>query len=144
MIKWGPSLLLACGCVGGSGSAPLPAAGSVESFAEWAQPVFAARCANPSCHGNAERPLSLYAVHRHRMNRDEVYLDAPLNDEELEHNLVQASLFVVDIDEPSQSLLLTKPLGDHAGVSVFIDSADYDYLRLHAWIETVLEAGGVP
>jgi hypothetical protein len=78
------------------------------------------------------------------MRKDDVFLDAPLFGEELEHNLLQASLFLAEVDQPSHSLLLSKPLSGHAGVEVFGDTADYDYRRLHAWIDGVLEEGDAP
>lgn len=144
MTRWAPPLVLLGACVAGAGTEPWPAAGSVAVFAEEAQPVLAARCANPSCHGTAARPLSLYAVHRHRLDEDDDFLDAPLSDEELAHNLRQVSRFLVGVDEAARSLLLTKPLSGHAGVEVFHDARDHDYRRLHAWIESVLAEGGAP
>ncbi len=143
MSRWATLLLLG-GCVPGTETEPLPLAGSVEAYADRAQPVFAARCANPSCHGSAERPFSVYAVHRRRLDGADVYLDTPLSDAELRHNLLQASVFLQGVGDASQSMLITKPLGGHAGVQVFVDTADYDYRQLHAWIEAVLEEGDIP
>lgn len=141
---------LAAGCVDPDATEPLPQAGRLDAFIEQAQPVFAARCSNPSCHGAPERPLSLYAVHRYRMDPAKVYADEPLGEDELRHNFLQASIFLHDVREASRSLLLTKPLAvraggtSHADVDVFLDTYDYDYQRLHAWIEAALAEGDGP
>lgn len=143
MTRWTPCLLLlASACTLGGEPEDFPVSGDVVAFAEQAQPVFAARCASPSCHGSVERPLSLYAVHRFRIDPADANLDAPLSDEELHYNLLRASAFLLDIDHASQSLLLTKPLAHHAGVEVFVDDADYDCRRLRSWIEGALQERG--
>ncbi len=144
------SLVLAGACVDAGDTEPLPIAGGLDAFLELAQPVLAARCANPSCHGNADRPLAVYAVHRHRMDPRDVYVDTPLSDEELRHNFVQASVFLLGVRDASQCPLLTRPLAveaggsGHASVAIFAGTADYDYQRLHAWIEATLDEGGSP
>ncbi|MCC6999967.1 MAG: hypothetical protein IT370_35540 [Deltaproteobacteria bacterium] len=138
-------LLAVAGCVGAEPEAqPLPVVGGVAAFVVTAQPVLTARCANPSCHGNAARPLSLFAVHRHRMDSADTFLDAPLTGAEERHNFLQASAFLLGVDRAAHSLLLTQPLavragGDgHAGVEVFADTEDFDYRRLRAWAATAL------
>ena len=145
-MRWVVMNLLWLGaCVDSDGTEALPVFGSLAAFAERAQPVFEARCANPSCHGSADRPLSVYAVHRHRLDRADVYLDAPLTEDELRHNHLQASIFLVGLDDASRSLLLTKPLSGHAGVEVFAEPSDYDCQRLRAWIDSAIaEHGGSP
>jgi hypothetical protein len=142
------TLFLLSGCVGSEDLESLPLGGGLESFGAQAQPALATRCANPSCHGSAERPLSLFATHRYRQIPEQVYVDAPLTEDELRHNFLQAAAFALDCAEASQCLLLTKPLdvaaggSGHANIKVFMDTSDYDYQRLRSWIELAL-AGGV-
>lgn len=144
------AFLLLSGCVGSEDVEPLPLGGGLEGFATRAQPVLAARCANPSCHGSAERPLSLFATHRYRRSAERVYMDEPLTEEELRHNFLQAAAFSLDCAEASQCLLLTKPLAvdaggsGHANIEVFLDTSDYDYQRLRSWIELALEGSVSP
>lgn len=136
--------LLLGGCIDAAQEVEAFPAGGREGFIAQAQPVLGARCANPSCHGNASRPLSIYAVQRHRKNPDHVFLDAPLAEEELTHNFFQASAFLLGISHADESRLLSKPLAGHAGVAVFSDKADHDYQRLRAWIEAALADGATP
>ena len=119
----------------------------VATFVQEVQPVFAKRCANPSCHGSGRRPLEVFAVHTHRLDPAHVYLDAPLTETELERNYHRASAFVLEIDRPEQSLLLLKPLARaaggarHGGDAVFSDRESAEYQALERWIETHLTAG---
>jgi hypothetical protein len=137
-------LLGTIGCIAGTEIEPLPQAGDFEQFVDLAQPILAARCANPSCHSDPDRPLFLYATHRRRLDPADTYLDTPLSDDELTHNHLRASLFVEGLEDGSESLLLRKPLAvaeggvHHAGITVFLDASDYGYRTLHAWIETAL------
>lgn len=138
-------LILAGACRGPAPElAPLPRFGTTASFVERAQPVLVAGCANPSCHGNAERPLSLFAVHRYRLEPADTWVDAPLTAAEEQHNFLQCSAFLLGLDTPEHSQLLTKPLAvraggsGHSGVEVFVDREDYDYRRLLWWVETAL------
>lgn len=137
-MRWLALLLLSCGaCINGSDMQALPN-DQLEPFAELAQPVLETRCANPSCHGNGERPLAVFAVHRYRMDESSTFVDAPLTEEELRLNLLRAALFTVDLEHASDSMLLVKPRSRHADVDVFTDDADFDYRRLHGWIETAM------
>lgn len=135
---------LACGCVTGEETVALQRAGALAAFVEQAEPVLETRCANPSCHGNDERPLSLFAPHRHRLDEADVFLDAPLTGDELRHNFLQAQVLIGDVRSAAHSPLLREPLAaraggmSHAGVEVFVDTADYDYRRLHAWVAHAL------
>lgn len=136
--------LLGVRCVGAPRE-ELPGGGSVEAFTEQAQPVLAERCANPSCHGNVSRPLSLYAPRRHRVDPGDVYLDAPLTAEELEHDFRQASVFVAEAPSADESLLLVKPRSaEHGDGLVFLDPVEYDLRRLRAWVRAAHAAGVTP
>jgi hypothetical protein len=125
---------------------PWPALGGVEPFAELAQPVLAERCANPSCHGNPDRPLAVFAVHRYRLDPDATFLDAPLTAEELERNFVRAAAFLLEVDAAEDSALLAKALAREAGGSghdhgaVFTDRAEHDYVQLLDWATLALDA----
>ncbi|MEB2324747.1 MAG: hypothetical protein OZ921_19685 [Sorangiineae bacterium] len=131
-------------------SEPWPSFGTLDEFVTQAQPVLAARCSNPSCHGNPDRPLSVFAVHRYRLNAADTFLDAPLTREEQELNFARASAFLLEVGDASHSLLLAKPLAARAGgaghdaVEVFGDREDYDYRRLRGWVEQALAAREAP
>lgn len=144
MRSLGIAVVALSGCLGETTPTALPMAGGVESFATDAQPILGPRCANPSCHGNLERPLSLYEVHRHRREPADRYGDRPLTSVELEHNLTRAASFIIDGDRPRDVLLLTKPLGGHAGTAVFAATTDHDYLRLLAWVERARDEAEAP
>lgn len=119
--------------------------GTWDLFVSQAEPVLAERCANPSCHGNDARPLSLFATHRHRLAPEERFLDTPLSEEELTRNYWRAAAFVVGLTDPGECQLLTRPSTEHAGVRVFADESDYDYERLSEWVEaSALAAGSAP
>lgn len=124
-------------CVDPGATEPLPEADYV-LFAESVQPVLANRCANPACHGTPLRRLEVYALHRHRLDPGNVFLDAPLTDDELWLGYQHARGFLLDIDSPDACLLLRKPLAggaEHAGGAVFEDDRDFEYQLLRRWIE---------
>jgi hypothetical protein len=134
-----PLLLSIGGCDADAGGVDAwPRFGGLDAFEEQAQPVLSLRCANPSCHGRPERPLALFAVHRHRLDPADTFVDEPLTEEELRRNFLQTTAFLLDVTEPGESLLLVKPRSEHAGVIVFGDVADYDHVRLREWIESAL------
>ncbi len=121
-----------------------PDFGGLDAFVAEAQPVLAGRCANPSCHGDPARPLALYAVHRHRLDPADTYLDAPLDEAELAHNFRQTGAFLLEVTAAEASLLLTKPLSVASGGSghtfgaVFADTDDDGYRTLRAWARAAL------
>lgn len=132
------------GCLGSPEPVAIPTFGGVGPFEQTAQPVLVERCANPSCHGNAGRPLSLYGVRRHRKDARDNFAETPLTSEETAHNHAQASAFLLGVDRASDSLLLKKPLGDaHAGGAVFEDETEEAYVRLRAWCEAAVAARGI-
>lgn len=136
--------LLCSTCVGAPRE-ELPSTGAMSAFVEQAQPVLAERCANPSCHGNGARPLSIFAPRRHRAAPADIYLDKPLTEDELEHNYYQAAVFVADAPAPEESLLLVKPRSsDHGDGLVFLDPVEYDLRRLRAWVHAAHAAGVAP
>jgi len=117
----------------------------LDDFALRAQPVLAARCATPSCHGRADRPLALYAPGLHRRDPRDLHRELPLDQAELRLNLVRVMAFVSP--EVGRCELLTKPLADaaggipHAGGTQFADTSDWDYRALRDWVHDCFTAG---
>ncbi len=116
-----------------------------EQFELTVQPLLEERCSNPTCHGNTERALSLYAVHQHRLDPDHVYMDAPLTDEELRHNRLRASAFLIGLSDVEESELLRKPLAtdaggvNHKGETQVPDTETFGYRALRDWATRATE-----
>ncbi len=134
------ALLALGGCAGFDGVEPL-AEPDFEYFVDNVQPILSSRCANPSCHGESTRPLEVFAVHAHRLEPTDVFLDEPLTEEELWMNYLRASGFVAVDGPASDSLILLKPLapeaggGAHHGGTQFMDADCAGYRTLETWIE---------
>ena len=135
--------LLLAGCVEPVDPDALPAA-DYDLFVTTVQPVFVTRCANPSCHGSADRPLALYAEWQFRIDRADLWSPPPLDDDELQRNFDRARAFLVGLQAPEDSQLLRRPLdpaaggADHAGGVQFGDATDADYQAIHDWIAHAL------
>jgi len=138
------------GCVTGPGGSPAVTSPDLEQFVAEVQPVFASSCANATCHGDPARPLEIYAVHNHRLDPDDVYLDADLSEDELWLNYVGARTFIdelrwLDGADADDSALLTKPLdpaaggAEHTGGVQFFDAGERDYAIIRAWIADALQ-----
>lgn len=110
------------------------------------QPVLASSCAFTACHGNEERPLTLYAEQRFRLGVPWEFFGVPLTEEELAANLRTVRGFVArDSTEPD--LLSEKPLDTRAGGlfhrgrdlygddDVFLSQDDVRYRALRAFID---------
>lgn len=116
-----------------------------QRFVAEIQPILADRCANPTCHGRPERPLSLYAPGQFRADPARTHSGEPLTAEELEHNYTLACIFSSEAAWPEDSALVRKPLGEHAGVhhgggAVFEGTGDRHYRIVLGWIH----GGGAP
>lgn len=128
---------LGCGTDDG-GHVPM-VIGDPDVFQQDVQPLFDARCASPSCHAGADRPLELYAPLRHRLDPDLLYEDGPLSPEELQLNQMRASCFIGDLDHGST--LAKKPLPPdqgglkHAAGLIFENADDPEYLPLKDWVD---------
>ncbi len=116
-----------------------------EVFVDAVQPVLVDRCSNPSCHGNAQRPLSLYAPQAHRLRPEDTFSDRPLSPEEKRANYDRARSFAVDVG--GGPLLLTKPLAEDAGgvrhlqgEALFFSVDERDYRAIEAWLSEPQEA----
>lgn len=109
-------------------------------FAEAVQPVLAARCGNPSCHGRTARPFAIYSQRNWRLDPARTHLDEPLTETELRHNYDTSCVFASEAASPAEALLVLKPLAETAGVAhgggvIFDGTSDRDYLTLLRWIE---------
>ena len=103
--------------------------------------MLAAGCASPSCHGDATRPLEVFALGRHRLAPIEVHDTLPLSTEERRRNFERACGFLVDLDVPDDSALLSEPLAPatgHAGGVVFEDETADGYVVIEGWIADAL------
>jgi hypothetical protein len=104
------------------------------------QPVLAARCGNPSCHGRPDRPFSIYSPLQWRADPARTYLREPLSEAELVANHAVACVLVTGAAAPEEALLLRKALGDaagtyHGGGAAFDGPTDRDYRTVLGWIE---------
>lgn len=131
-------MILLVACVTGPGSIELPEADTAEFYAT-VEPELGASCANPSCHGSVDRPFEVYAVHYHRADPDDTYVDAELSEEEHQLNFDRARAFLAPSD-PAQSLLLLKPLDPAEGglvhgeeLVVYLDRSDPGWIALADW-----------
>lgn len=111
----------------------------VDAFEADVQPILAARCGNPSCHGRPDRPFAVYSALQWRADPARTHLPEPLTGDELAHNYTAACVFVSEAEHPDDALLLRKPLADaagtyHGGGAVFDGTADDDYRTVRAWV----------
>jgi len=139
--------LLGCGCSDPEGGTIPLRSLDRDAFVTVVQPILAERCSNPSCHGRSDRPFSIYAAMRFRLDPARRYLDEPLWPSELEHNYLACVIFSTEADQPSDALLLAKPLAAkryHGGGTVFDSDDDPDYRRILEWIATDDPQGNVP
>lgn len=116
-------------------------------FVDTVQPILAERCANPSCHGRPERPLSIFAPLRFRSDDSRRYLDEPLARNEIDHNYMACVVFSTEAAQASEALLIAKPLAEiryHGGGAIFDSTDDPDYQRMLEWIADGPNAGDEP
>lgn len=108
-------------------------------FEREVQPMLAARCASPTCHGRPERALSVFAPGRWRSDAESVHLPGPLTEAELDHNYRASSALAADPAPGDAALLARKPLAGgglyHGGGALFDGPTDRDYLALRAWMD---------
>jgi hypothetical protein len=143
MVKLG-LLLLVAGCAVDN-PPTAPAALDRDYFRCNVQPVLAARCAFPACHGTRTRPLALYAPGRERYQVGWDRPTEPITETELAANFAVASGFTTTM-ATGEPWLLAKPLSPSAGgyyhrgsdlfgsEDVFLTTTDTGYQRLAAWI----------
>jgi hypothetical protein len=127
-------------------NAPAPAASLDREFFRCnVQPVLAARCAFPACHGSVRRPLSIYAPGRERYQVGWDQPTAAITQYELDANFGIASGFTTTT-ATGDAWLLIKPLATSAGgyyhrgadlfgsEDVFVTKQDAGYQILANWI----------
>ena len=136
------------GCIDDSGDPlPLPDA-DLEVFVDEVQPVLAQDCSKDSCHGDPGRPLGLYAVGAARIEAQLEDTEEDLTQEELSANHTRARGFLVGIEGPEHSLLVTKPLPVADGGTVhdpgpvFESDVDHRYVVMLDWVALAFEDGG--
>jgi hypothetical protein len=125
---------------------PAPAASlDTEYFRCAVQPVLAARCAFPACHGSARRPLSIFAPGRMRYQVGWDRPTEPITQVELDTNFGVASGFTTTT-ATGEPWLLAKPLATSSGgyyhrgsdlfgtEDVFLATDDPGYQILDGWI----------
>lgn len=140
------ALLLAIASCAGALDEPAPQTRfDRELFRCAVQPVLAARCAFPACHGDARRPLSLFAPGRMRYAVGWDRPTEPLTDAELATNFTVASGFATS-SATGTAWLLAKPLAAEGGGyfhrgaelyaagDVFASTDDAGYQLLARWI----------
>jgi hypothetical protein len=115
-----------------------PRSGTLADFGAHVQPVLSGGCASLDCHGDAGRPLRLYA-------RDGLRLAADLRghdptEDELVANMDAIAGLGVGRSRIEDDLLLLKPLSvaaggvHHVGGDLWADQSDPAYRCLHAWL----------
>ena len=144
MVKHALSLLLVVGCAvenPPAQSGPLDR----EYFRCNVQPVLAARCAFPACHGTRVRPLAIFAPGRERLRVTWDRPTEPVTQEELDANFRLVSGFTTP-DATGEPWLLSKPLATSAGgyyhrgadlfgtEDVFMTKEDAGYQLLENWL----------
>ena len=143
---WSLATCLLASCVSEPASEPLPQ-GDLTQFSASVQPVLAARCADPTCHGRDDRPLAVYATRRFRMDPDRVFLEEPIDAEETAANARSVASFMID-SGADDCLVLRKPLAEteggahHLGGEIFSTRDDREYRALRAWLESLVRSGG--
>jgi len=134
------ALLVLVGCA--VDNAPDGVALDREFFRCNVQPVLAARCAFPACHGSVRRPLSIYAPGRERYQVGWDQPSTPITEFELDANFGIASGFATTT-ATGEPWLLAKPLTGgyyHRGAdlygseNVFLSTSDPGYQILASWI----------
>ena len=108
-----------------------------ESYARDVQPIFEARCATLDCHGDAGRPLRLYAETGLRARDD--LRDLPMTEDELLANV--RSVEAIDPDSPfAEGLMVLKPLAEasggmaHEGGDIWLDREESQARCVVAWL----------
>lgn len=117
---------------------PVPALDRA-TYADVVQPILERGCSNPSsCHGRADRPLSIYAPRAYRAEPGAVFTDPPLTSDELDSNFDRTRGFAIDNGGGPE--LLSKPLAEgaggarHEGGDVFQSMDDREYRAIQDWI----------
>jgi len=134
-------LLVACGY-----DEPQPtalASGTVADFSRYIQPLLQAGCASLDCHGDAGRPLRLYA--RNGLREDIALRGQDASESELEANMSAIAWLDPEAAQLEDHLLLLKPLAvgaggmHHIGGDLWSDQSTDLYRCFHAWLRNGLQ-----
>jgi hypothetical protein len=138
------ALLVVAGCAIDNPPATAPVLDR-ELFRCTVQPVLAARCAFPACHGTRTRPLAIFAPGRERLEVGWDRPTEPVTPAELDANFQLVSGFTTTT-ATGEPWLLAKPLAPAAGgyyhraadlfgsEDVFLTKDDAGYQLLASWI----------
>ena len=144
MVKHAFALLLVVGCAVDNPPTQIGALDR-EYFRCNVQPVLAARCAFPACHGTRVRPLAIFAPGRERLRVSWDRPTEPVTQDELDANFRLVTGFTT-LESTGQPWLLSKPLSTAAGgyyhrgadlygtEDVFMTKDDAGYQLLEKWI----------
>lgn len=140
--------LVACPVLGAC-SGPAPGVASarsldVDAYRTDVHAVLEPRCATLDCHGDAGRPMRLYAETGLRRTAELRLSDAPLSDEEGLLNV--EAIAGVDPEVPvDESRVLLKPLAPsaggmhHRGRAIWLTRDDDAYVCVSAWLAGTLD-----
>lgn len=124
--------------------------GDLAFFEAEVTPHLSERCASGGCHGDPERPLSLYAPGAHRQDAARLHLDEPLSPAEVLANARRVRAFALT-ERARDSLMVKKPLAPgagglwHGGGDVFLDDRDAACAALVQWLDAPIALdGGAP
>ena len=115
-------------------------------FVEAVYPLLLRDCSFAACHGANERFLQIYGPGRNRLDPD-THQDDPMLLEEVMYSYDRARSMLGTAANPSDSLLLRKPLeiaaggqshrgADALGRNVFLSRSSDGYSTLHHWAGT--------
>ncbi|MFZ5480936.1 MAG: hypothetical protein ACOZNI_29515 [Myxococcota bacterium] len=128
-------IALLAACVAGPGEGELVPVDTGAFFAE-VEPVLGERCANPACHGSADRPLEVYAEHRHRLDTGDAWRDLPLTPDEHAANLLRARGFAGPPYAIARKGLAPEAGGmGHGGGAIWLSADEPEYAAILAWAE---------
>jgi hypothetical protein len=138
------ALLLGCSQGGGLD----PSDRDYVTFRTEVMPVLLRDCGFHACHGSSARFFRVWGKGRVRLDPlTPTYADPVRPNDEYDYS-IQSALSMVDFDNPTQSLLLRKPLAieaggsDHGGAdkygrNVYRTVNDKGYLSLTKWVVTL-------
>ncbi len=121
--------------------------GDAAMFAAQAEPVLERRCADASCHADADRAFALYSPGRRRADPARQFLVEPLTADELAANARVVAGFALDPLRAETAidacLVLCKPLAVTAGGCghvpgpLFAGADERDYQALRGYLATL-------
>lgn len=128
------ALMLACAACGDTGGSTTLASPDVARFETLVAPVLETSCASVSCHGDAQRPLALYAPRQRRLDPAARYDKTPLTPAEVRANYDAVRGFL-DAASALDTTLVRRPLGYAGHTVVFEAPSDPGCRALRVWLE---------